>query len=45
MIEARNLTKTFKDKKRGVITAVNDISFTCRPGAGRDRSAPLSARR
>ena len=32
MIEARNLTKTFKDKKRGVITAVNDISFTCRPG-------------
>ena len=32
MIEARNLTKTFKDKKRGVITAVNDVSFTCRPG-------------
>ncbi len=32
MIEATNLTKTFKDKKRGVITAVNDISFTCRPG-------------
>lgn len=32
MIEAKNLTKTFKDKKRGVITAVNDISFTCRPG-------------
>ena len=32
MIEARNLTKTFKDKKRGVITAVNDISVTCRPG-------------
>lgn len=32
MIEAHNLTKTFKDKKRGVITAVNDISFTCRPG-------------
>jgi len=32
MIEARNLTKTFKDKKRGVITAVNNISFTCRPG-------------
>jgi hypothetical protein len=26
MIEAHNLTKTFKDKKRGVITAVeNDI--------------------
>ena len=32
MIEARNLTKTFKDKKRGVITAVSDVSFTCRPG-------------
>jgi sodium transport system ATP-binding protein len=32
MIEARHLTKTFKDKKRGVITAVNDVSFTCRPG-------------
>ncbi|MSU22637.1 MAG: ATP-binding cassette domain-containing protein [Opitutus sp.] len=32
MIEARNLTKTFKDKKRGVITAVDHVSFTCRPG-------------
>ena len=32
MIEAKNLTKTFKDKKRGVITAVSDVSFTCRPG-------------
>ncbi len=32
MIEARNLTKTFKDKKRGLITAVADVSFTCRPG-------------
>ncbi len=32
MIEARNLTKTFKDKKRGVITAVDDVTFTCRPG-------------
>jgi len=32
MIEARNLTKTFKDKKRGVITAVDNVSFTCRPG-------------
>jgi sodium transport system ATP-binding protein len=32
MIEVRNLTKTFKDKKRGVITAVDDVSFTCRPG-------------
>ncbi|MDI1320536.1 MAG: ATP-binding cassette domain-containing protein [bacterium] len=32
MIEARHLTKTFKDKKRGTITAVADVSFTCRPG-------------
>jgi len=32
MIEARNLTKTFRDKKRGIITAVDDVSFTCQPG-------------
>lgn len=32
MIEARNLTKTFKDKKRGLITAAADLTFTCRPG-------------
>jgi sodium transport system ATP-binding protein len=32
MIEAHNLTKTFKDKKRGIITAVDNVSFTCRPG-------------
>jgi sodium transport system ATP-binding protein len=32
MIEARHLTKTFQDKKRGTITAVDDVSFTC--GAG-----------
>ncbi len=32
MIEAHELTKTFKDKKRGVITAVDRVSFTCRPG-------------
>ena len=32
MIEARNLTKTFKDKKRGTITAVSDVSFSCQPG-------------
>ena len=32
MIEAHNLTKTFKDKKRGVITAVDNVSFTCQPG-------------
>ena len=32
MIEARHLTKTFQDKKRGTITAVADVSFTCRPG-------------
>ncbi len=32
MIEARQLTKHFKDKKRGVISAVEDVSFTCQPG-------------
>ena len=32
MIEARHLTKTFKDKKRGIISAVDDVSFICRPG-------------
>lgn len=32
MIEARQLTKTFKDKKRGLITAASDLTFTCRPG-------------
>ncbi|HTL69096.1 MAG TPA: ATP-binding cassette domain-containing protein [Lacunisphaera sp.] len=32
MIEAQHLTKTFHDKKRGLITAVADVSFTCRPG-------------
>jgi sodium transport system ATP-binding protein len=32
MIEAHQLTKTFKDKKRGLITAVDHVSFTCRPG-------------
>ena len=32
MIEARSLTKLFQDKKRGTIRAVDDVSFTCRPG-------------
>ena len=32
MIEVRQLTKTFRDKKRGEIHAVQDVSFTCRPG-------------
>lgn len=32
MIEARQLTKTFKDKKRGLVTAASDVSFTCQPG-------------
>lgn len=32
MIDARHLTKTFQDKKRGRITAVDDVSFTCQPG-------------
>lgn len=32
MIEARNLTKTFRDKKRGEIRAVDDVSFRVAPG-------------
>ena len=32
MIEARHLTKTFRDRKRGAVVAVSDVSFTCRPG-------------
>lgn len=32
MIEARNLTKTFRDKKRGEIVAVNDVSLRVAPG-------------
>ncbi|HDS01041.1 MAG TPA: ATP-binding cassette domain-containing protein [candidate division Zixibacteria bacterium] len=32
MIEAKNLTKIFKDKKRGEVRAVDDVSFTCKKG-------------
>jgi sodium transport system ATP-binding protein len=32
MIEARQLTKVFQDKKRGEIRAVNEVSFRCQPG-------------
>jgi sodium transport system ATP-binding protein len=32
MIEVRNLSKYFRDKKRGEIRAVDDISFRCLPG-------------
>jgi sodium transport system ATP-binding protein len=32
MIEARQLTKVFRDKKRGEIRAVDAVSFRCRPG-------------
>src|SRR6266850_35331 len=32
MIEARGLSKRFKDKKRGEIRAVDSVSFTCQPG-------------
>ncbi|GAB5558450.1 MAG: ATP-binding cassette domain-containing protein [Synoicihabitans sp.] len=32
MIEAVNLTKTFKDKKRGIVRAVDDVTFRCEPG-------------
>jgi len=32
MIQAEKLTKIFKDKKRGEIKAVDQVSFTCEPG-------------
>jgi len=32
MIAASHLTKVFRDKKRGEIRAVDDVSFTCEPG-------------
>jgi sodium transport system ATP-binding protein len=32
MIEARQLTKTFRDKKRGEIHAVDGVSFRVEPG-------------
>jgi sodium transport system ATP-binding protein len=32
MIEARDLTKVFEDKKRGAVRAVDGISFRCEPG-------------
>jgi sodium transport system ATP-binding protein len=33
MIEARGLSKQFHDKKRGQISAVDHVSFTCSPGS------------
>ncbi len=32
MIIAENLTKTFRDRKRGLVRAVTQVSFTCEPG-------------
>lgn len=32
MIIAQSLTKTFRDKKRGLVRAVDNVSFTCKPG-------------
>jgi sodium transport system ATP-binding protein len=32
MIQVKNLTKLFKDKKRGEVRAVDDVSFFCEPG-------------
>ena len=32
MIEARSLSKRFRDKKRGEIRAVDNVSFRCEPG-------------
>jgi len=32
MIEAHELSKEFRDRKRGTVRAVDAVSFTCRPG-------------
>jgi sodium transport system ATP-binding protein len=32
MIETRGLTKLFQDKKRGQIRAVDNVTFSCKPG-------------
>lgn len=32
MIEAHELSKEFHDRKRGTVRAVDDVSFSCRPG-------------
>jgi sodium transport system ATP-binding protein len=32
MIEARHLVKRFRDHKRGMVCAVDGVSFSCRPG-------------
>ncbi|HEY2459932.1 MAG TPA: ATP-binding cassette domain-containing protein [Candidatus Acidoferrum sp.] len=32
MIDARSLSKRFQDKKRGEIRAVDNVSFSCKPG-------------
>src|SRR6204780_1404919 len=32
MIEVQNLSKHFRDKKRGTVCAVDGVSFSCRPG-------------
>jgi sodium transport system ATP-binding protein len=32
MIETRGLSKVFRDKKRGEIRAVDNVSFVCKPG-------------
>ena len=32
MIEVRQLVKRFRDRKRGAVSAVDGVSFSCRPG-------------
>src|SRR6201993_4543128 len=49
MIETRGLVKVFQDKKRGAIRAVDNVSFSCKPGQiygllganGADKTTPL----
>ncbi|MCC7392574.1 ATP-binding cassette domain-containing protein, partial [Candidatus Sumerlaeota bacterium] len=32
MIEVEKLTKTFRDRRKGTLYAVKDVTFSCRPG-------------
>jgi ABC-type glutathione transport system ATPase component len=43
MIEVRQITKAFQDRKRGTIRAVDEVSLTCQPGEilGLPHPAPL----
>jgi len=42
MIEAQGLVKTFRDKNRGEVRAVDHVNFCCRPGEIFDFWAPTA---